>query len=172
MKVQNPRFYLHLFPLSWEVMEAEGQANTVHTNITQIVLNMVEQRWRGRWRNAGQGKELFWKRRCAFIWIWNQLERRGAISSSVLRELFIRMTFTVKGEGGVRGAERDKERERQRNFFEEYGWRVSTGTQSHDMKVKQMSKLRRKYVEIYIFGPQKWHANNMRCGQCDLICNP
>lgn len=42
-------------------MEAEGRANAVHTDITEIVFNMVEQRWRGRWRNAGQGKELFEK---------------------------------------------------------------------------------------------------------------
>lgn len=85
---------------------------TVHTANTQIVFNMVEQRWRGEveeWR-AMEGEELG-KRQRAFIWIWNQLERRGAISSSVLRELFIRMTFTVRG-GGDREGEREGEEER------------------------------------------------------------
>lgn len=63
-------------------------------------------------KNAGQGgEEQLKKRQCVFIWIWNQLESLRAISSSVLRELFIRMTFTVKV-GGGREVERKAERGR------------------------------------------------------------
>lgn len=70
---------------------------------------MEGQRWG---RMQGREERSNWKKRqCVFIWIWNQLESLRAISSSVLRELFIRMTFTVKV-GGGREVERKAERGR------------------------------------------------------------
>lgn len=104
-----------LFPSSLpSVLRGNGgwdQSMTVHAANTQIVFNMVEQRWKGRLRNGGQEGEELGKSWCAFIWIWNQLERCGAISSSVLRELFIRMTFTLRGREGRVGRQKGERKE-------------------------------------------------------------